>query len=233
MTVLGGGGLLHFRREKPEALLLQTSDRRPNSISYQPALPEFWCGDFVALSADGAVPLPPSLENCYVHVDSLRRLSFYVSQKEANIGSPADRLPLPPPECGTITATPLVPEHHIVTELDDWTLHFEPTYLNELLIERQLGTGMVNLCSGGGKLTFHHNISYESKIVPEVVQISHQLNKFDDLLAEFNLTNQITNAIGYKVPIKPLSYVLNTRDLPHIQGTIEFAVISPLSLLHS
>lgn len=230
MTVLGLGGRLHFLRPQPAPLTLSPRDRRPASSTYQPSEPPFWSGDLVSLS--GAAPLPPSLETCFLHLDAIRRLSFYPTPAAALLGDPTTRLPLPPPECEPLTLTPLTPSSSITTSLEDWTLHLDPLYLDADLIERRLGTGMLPLCTGGGRLNFHHVPTPTQRLSPEIVQISNQLNTTSDLLAELCLTGNKTTSTGYKLSIKPLSYVLNTREVPLIHGTLDFAVLSPISLVH-
>ncbi len=223
MSLLGTGGTLTFSRSPRDLLHLTAEDRREQSHTFQVAGHNLWSGDFVELTTQGGTPLSPYYETCFVHVDRLRRISFYTTKQEALTGQLDVRMPLPESDGHTIALRPLDSDREVTTEIEDWTLHTDAVYLNESLIERQLGTGALALCACGGQLSFTHEASNPRAFIHDVFLIGNLLETSEQLTASFHVGYDNTYKLSYPLKLTPLAYVLNYRALPRIDGTLDFS----------
>lgn len=223
MSLLGNGGTLTFARPTRTALILTASERRESSNTLHPSEHGLWTGDFVELRGEGETPLSPYYETCFVHVDRLGRVSLYTTKQEALAGEREKRMPLPEAGCFPLSLRPLDGDHDVVTELGDWTLHTDPVYLNEALLERQLGSGAVNLCACGGEMSFSYEPKNPRAFVRDIALLYNMLNTGQQLEATLGVALDEKHRLSYELTLNPLAYVLNYRDLPRVDGTLDFA----------
>jgi hypothetical protein len=223
MSLLGSGGSLIFSRPPREVLILRSEDRREQSQTFQVSGHNLWSGDFVELTPEDGHPLSPFYATCFVHVDRLRRLSLYTTKQEAVIGHAASRMPLPEPEHCPISLHPIDGDYEVKTEIEDWTLHTDAVYLNESLVERQLGTGALSLCACGGQLSFTYEARSPKAFIHDTLLISNLLENGDTINASFTIDYDYKHQLSYSLNLTPLAYVLNYRALPRIDGTLDFS----------
>lgn len=223
MSLLGNGGSLVFTRPTRPTLLLTAADRRESSGALHPSAHDLWTGDFVELSPEGDIPLSPYYETCFVHVDRLGRVSLYTTKHEALAGDREKRMPLPETGSFPLRLRPLDGEHDVTTELGDWTLHTDPVYLNEALLERQLGSGALNLCACGGEMSFSYEANSPRAFVRDIALLYNMLNTGQQLAATLEVAIDPKHKLTYQLTLNPLAYVLNYRDLPRVDGTLDFA----------
>ena len=223
MSLLGTGGSLVFARPSRTVLILTATERRESSSTMHPSEHGLWTGDFVEIRSDGAEPLSPYYETCFVHVDRLGRLSLYTTTHEALPGARDTRMLLPEDGCFPLRLRPLDGDYDVTTELGDWTLHTDPIYLNEALLERQLGSGALNLCACGGGMSFKYEATNPRAFVRDIALLYNMLNTSQQLTATLDVTLDEQHRLTYELILNPLAYVLNYRDLPCVDGTLDFA----------
>ena len=156
-------------------------------------------------------------------MDRLGRLSLYTTKHEALAGARDTRMLLPEDGCFPLRLRPLDGDYDVVTELGDWTLHTDPIYLNEALLERQLGSGALHLCSCGGEMSFKYEASNPKAFVRDIALLYNMLNTGQQLAATLEVTLDSKHQLAYELLLNPLAYVLNYRDLPCVHGTLAFA----------
>lgn len=223
MSLLGQGGTLTFSRAPREILVLTPQDRREQSNTYQSSGHALWSGDFVELSPENGPALSPYYETCFVHIDRLRRISFYATKQEALIGEPETRMPLPKSSEVNLRLRPLDGDYAVTARLGEWTLHTDAVYLNEALVERQLGSGALSLCACGGELSFTYETPSTRAFIRDVVTISNLLENNAELSASFEIQYDDKHQLAYSLDITPLAHVINYRDLPNVEGTLDFS----------
>jgi hypothetical protein len=227
MSLLGHGGKLVFARPAREALLLTAGERRESSDTLHPSEHRLWTGDFVELCGDGEAPLSPYYETCFVHVDRLKRLSLYTTKHEAYAGERNSRMPIPEIGCFPLHLRPIDGDYDITTELGDWTLHTDSIYLNEALLERQLGSGALSLCACGGEMSFRYEATNPRAFARDVALLYNMLDTRQQLAATLEVSLDSIHKLAYCLTVNPLAYVLNYRDMPHVDGTLDFACSNP------
>lgn len=223
MSLLGHGGTLTFSRAPRKILILEPIARRDQSNTYQTSDHSLWSGDFVELIPESGPALSPYYETCFVHIDRLRRISFYATKQEALIGEPETRMPLPESGERPLMLRSLDGDDEVTTRLDKWTLHTDAVYLNEALVERQLGTGALSLCACGGGLSFTYESSTPRAFLHDVALMSNLLESNAPLAASFEIAYNESHKLFYPLEITPLAYVINYRDLPCVEGTLDFS----------
>lgn len=227
MSLLGHGGTLSFSRAPRTAITLTAHDRREKSCTFQTSSHGLWTGDFVELRAEGDETLSPFHETCFVHVDRLQRLSLYTTKHEALAGQRDARMPLPSEASHPLILRPLDADYDVSTEVGDWTLHTDPVYLNEALIERQMGSGMATLCACGGQMSFTYQGGNPRAFTRDITTVYELLEKGESLTAELRVSLNEKQCLTYGLTLSPLAYVLNYRDLPRVDGTLDFASTNP------
>jgi hypothetical protein len=223
MSLLGQGGTLTFSRAPREILVLTPQDRREQSNTFQTSGHALWSGDFVELSPESGPALPPYYETCFVHIDRLRRISLYTSKQEALAGDPSARMPLPESGDNPLRLRPLDGDYDVSARLGEWTLHTDAVYLNESLVERQLGSGALALCACGGQLSFTYETESARSFIRDVATISNLLENNASLTASFEIQYDSKHQLAYSLGITPLAHVINYRDLPNVEGTVDFS----------
>jgi hypothetical protein len=223
MSLLGNGGELIFSRPLRTVISLAATERRESSNTLHPSEHSLWTGDFIELCGDGKTSLSPYYETCFVHVDRLRRLSLYTTKHEAHAGDRSARMPIPEADCFPLRLRPLDGDYDVITTLGDWTLHTDPIYLNEALLERQLGTGALNLCACGGEMSFSYEATNPRAFGRDIALLYNMLDTSQQLAATLEVALDSTHKLTYQLTVNPLAYVLNYRDLPRVDGTLDFA----------
>lgn len=223
MSLLGSGGALNFARSPRVVIILTANERRESSCTLHPSEHGLWTGDFVELQGEGETPLSPYYETCFVHVDRLQRLSLYTTKQEAQMGEKDKRMPIPEAGCFPLRLRALDGESKVIATLGDWTLHTDPIYLNEALLERQLGSGAVNLCACGGQMSFNYVAATPRAFVCDIALLYNMLNTCQQLTATLDVALDTKHVLTYELTLNPLAYVLNYRDLPRVDGTIDYA----------
>jgi len=223
MSLLGQGGTLTFSRAPREILVLTPQDRREQSNTFQTSGHALWSGDFAELCPESGPALSPYYETCFVHVDRLRRISLYTTKQEALVGDPARRMPLPESGEVNLRLRPLDGDYDVTARLGEWTLHTDAVYLNESLVERQLGSGALALCACGGQLSFTYETPSARAFIRDVATISNLLENNAELPASFEIQYDDKHQLAYSLDITPLAHVINYRDLPNVEGTLDFS----------
>jgi len=223
MSLLGQGGSVTFSRPPRPILILLPGDRREQSHTFQVSGHDLWSGDFVERSPESGPPLSPYYETCFVHVDRLRRLSLYTTKHEALAGLPETRMPLPESGEHSLALRPLDADYEVSADLGEWTLHTDAVFLNEALVERELGSGALGLCACGGQLTFTYTPSSPRAFVRDVSTISNLLENRASLTGSFDITFDNKHKLSYELALTPLAYVINYRGLPSVEGTLDFS----------
>lgn len=223
MSLLGHGGTLTFARAPREILILTPQDRREQSNTFQTSGHALWTGDFVELHPESGPALSPYYETCFVHVDRLRRLSFYTTKQEALIGAAETRMPLPESGDRPLNLRSLDGDYDVTARLGEWTLHTDAVYLNEALVERQLGSGALALCTCGGELSFTYATPSPRAFLRDVATLSNLLENNASLTASFEIAYDKNHKLSYTLEITPLAHVINYRDLPNVEGTLDFS----------
>ena len=211
MSLLGNGGSLVFARTTGAVLILTANERRESSSTLHPSEHGLWTGDFVQLQGEGEIPLSPFYETCYT------------TKQEAQMGEKGTRMPIPEAGCFPVRLQSLDGESNVATEIGDWTLHTDPIYLNEALLERQMGSGALNLCACGGQMSFSYAASTPRAFVRDIALLYNMLDTCQQLTAALEVTLDTKHALTYQLTLTPLAYVLNYRDLPRVDGTLDFA----------
>lgn len=175
------------------------------------------------LSPESGPALSPYYETCFVHIDRLKRISLYTTKQEALVGDPSVRMPLPESDNNPLRLRPLDGDYDVTARLGEWTLHTDAVYLNESLVERQLGTGALALCACGGQLNFTYETPSTRAFTRDVVTISNLLENNAELAASFQIQYDDTHQLAYSLSITPLAHVINYRELPNVEGTLDFS----------
>jgi hypothetical protein len=223
MTILGTSGTLHFQRHPPSSFAITALDWRPHSRTYQPGNFSLQTGDSVKVKH----VTDNSTSSYFVFVDFLNRIGFYKNRLECLSGNVEDRLEITETEVKVFLQSK---DSSIDVNIDEWILHLDAAYLDEVLVTRKLGEGALTLCTGGGQISFSIILENPGEQFSKLELITKTLSSLTPLNAKLSFGSNLEIHQKYILKIQPLSFVLNTQELPLLDGTLNFATTGPINL---